>query len=112
MAGTKWCGSGNIAENYEDLGEERDTDSCCREHDYCPDYIEAKGTKHGLTNTASYTRFSMIVLTFGIAYQGRGCCAGANLACMYYHMPRYYQYLGTVLNISSIIYVSSRDLIS
>lgn len=57
--GTKWCGSGNIAENYDDLGEYKDTDYCCREHDSCPDYIEAKGTKHGLTNTASFTRFDM-----------------------------------------------------
>lgn len=57
ITGTKWCGSGNIADNYDDLGEERDTDSCCRAHDNCPDYIEAKGSKHGLTNTAGYTRF-------------------------------------------------------
>ncbi|XKL65105.1 hypothetical protein PGB90_005191 [Kerria lacca] len=54
--GTKWCGNGNIAENYDDLGEDRDTDMCCREHDSCPEYIEAGKTKYGLTNTASYTR--------------------------------------------------------
>ncbi|KAK6190840.1 hypothetical protein SNE40_002617 [Patella caerulea] len=48
--GTKWCGAGNISSNYSDLGEHAETDSCCREHDYCPDYILPFNTKHGLTN--------------------------------------------------------------
>ncbi|XP_068087061.1 phospholipase A2-like [Anabrus simplex] len=57
-AGTKWCGSGNISESYDDLGVNRETDACCREHDYCPDLIEAGGTGHGLTNGALYTRLN------------------------------------------------------
>lgn len=30
---------------------------CCREHDFCPEYIEAGQSKYGLTNAASYTRY-------------------------------------------------------
>ncbi|CAK1541740.1 unnamed protein product [Leptosia nina] len=56
--GTKWCGSGSNAKDYDDLGKEVETDKCCREHDNCPDYIAAGQTKHNLTNTASYTRLS------------------------------------------------------
>ncbi|KAF3421744.1 LOW QUALITY PROTEIN: hypothetical protein E2986_11192, partial [Frieseomelitta varia] len=55
--GTKWCGSGNIASNPDDLGKYSETDACCRNHDMCPDVIEAHGTKHGLTNPSFYTRF-------------------------------------------------------
>ncbi|CAB3365345.1 Hypothetical predicted protein [Cloeon dipterum] len=54
--GTKWCGQGNIATSYADLGYYQETDMCCREHDYCPDFIPAGKTKYGLKNTAPYTR--------------------------------------------------------
>ncbi|KAF5271043.1 hypothetical protein FQR65_LT00462 [Abscondita terminalis] len=54
--GTKWCGTGNKANNYNDLGTEIETDKCCRDHDYCDDYIRSNQTKYNLTNTASYTR--------------------------------------------------------
>nr|UTO68651.1 venom phospholipase A2 [Xylocopa aruana] len=56
--GTKWCGNGNVAEGPEDLGPLKETDACCREHDMCPDLIAAGQSKHGLTNTASYTRLN------------------------------------------------------
>ncbi|XP_076761450.1 phospholipase A2 [Xylocopa sonorina] len=56
--GTKWCGNGNIAEGPDDLGPLKETDACCRDHDMCPDIIEAGGSKHGLTNTAIYTRLN------------------------------------------------------
>ncbi|CAH1119780.1 unnamed protein product [Phaedon cochleariae] len=56
--GTKWCGQGNIADDYDDLGVYRDTDKCCRAHDKCPDTIEAYQTEHNLTNPAFYTRLS------------------------------------------------------
>ncbi|XP_050516737.1 phospholipase A2-like [Diabrotica virgifera virgifera] len=56
ILGTKWCGVGNIAENYDDLGEEEETDKCCRAHDNCPDIIKAFNRKHGLFNSAFYTR--------------------------------------------------------
>ncbi|XP_063541656.1 phospholipase A2-like [Cydia strobilella] len=56
--GTKWCGAGDIADGYDDLGPARETDMCCREHDHCPDTITAGETKHNLTNNAFYTRLS------------------------------------------------------
>ncbi|XP_063974772.1 phospholipase A2-like [Diachasmimorpha longicaudata] len=54
--GTKWCGSGNIAENSEDLGHFSATDRCCRDHDQCDDVIGAMETGHNITNSAFYTR--------------------------------------------------------
>ncbi|CAL1679619.1 unnamed protein product [Lasius platythorax] len=54
--GTKWCGSGNIASDPDNLGIFTMTDACCREHDNCKDIIESMQTKYGLTNTAPYTR--------------------------------------------------------
>lgn len=56
--GTKWCGTGDIASNYDDLGEERATDMCCRAHDHCPDIIPAYQTKHGLKNEDMFTKLS------------------------------------------------------
>ncbi|KAJ8981285.1 hypothetical protein NQ317_004021 [Molorchus minor] len=54
--GTKWCGAGNIADNDSDFGPQRDTDKCCRNHDFCPDIIEGYQTKYNLTNPSFYTR--------------------------------------------------------
>ncbi|CAH1968866.1 unnamed protein product [Acanthoscelides obtectus] len=54
--GTKWCGAGNIAENEDDFGVYRDTDKCCRNHDFCPEIIEGYQTKYNLTNPSFYTR--------------------------------------------------------
>ncbi|KAL0818399.1 hypothetical protein ABMA28_008871 [Loxostege sticticalis] len=56
--GTKWCGAGNIADSYDDLGPARETDMCCREHDNCPDLMTAGETRMNLTNNAFYTRLS------------------------------------------------------
>ncbi|KAJ8910827.1 hypothetical protein NQ315_015562 [Exocentrus adspersus] len=56
--GTKWCGAGNIAENDNDFGTHRDTDKCCRNHDFCPDIIEGYQTKYNLTNPSFYTRLN------------------------------------------------------
>ncbi|CAG2182911.1 unnamed protein product, partial [Oppiella nova] len=54
--GTKWCGSGNIAEHENDYGSEKDTDQCCRQHDHCFDSIESGGTKYNLKNKAIHTK--------------------------------------------------------
>ncbi|XP_038214166.1 phospholipase A2-like [Zerene cesonia] len=56
--GTKWCGAGNIADGYDDLGTEEEADFCCREHDNCPDVILAGESKYNLTNNAFYSRLS------------------------------------------------------
>uniref|UniRef100_A0A224YDF5 Phospholipase A2 n=1 Tax=Rhipicephalus zambeziensis TaxID=60191 RepID=A0A224YDF5_9ACAR len=53
--GTKWCGSGNVARNYEDLGEARDADKCCRDHDFAIDSLPPNKTRHGLQNKLTYT---------------------------------------------------------
>ncbi|XP_077485099.1 phospholipase A2 imperatoxin-1-like [Amblyomma americanum] len=53
--GTKWCGGGNIAKNYNDLRKESNTDRCCRAHDHSLDTIPALGKKHGIRNTKLYT---------------------------------------------------------
>ncbi|KAJ3656660.1 hypothetical protein Zmor_015716 [Zophobas morio] len=54
--GTKWCGDGNISNSFDDLGRYSRTDSCCREHDVCPDNMAADSTKYGLVNTGLFTR--------------------------------------------------------
>ena len=28
--GTKWCGAGDVADSYDDLGYHREADKCCR----------------------------------------------------------------------------------
>ncbi|XP_034827640.1 phospholipase A2-like [Maniola hyperantus] len=56
--GTKWCGPGNVAENYDDLGPSQAADACCRDHDNCPEYITAGDSKHNLTNNSYFTRLS------------------------------------------------------
>uniref|UniRef100_A0A665T2F8 phospholipase A2 n=1 Tax=Echeneis naucrates TaxID=173247 RepID=A0A665T2F8_ECHNA len=48
--GTLWCGAGNMADNYDQLGTFAETDSCCRTHDHCPHVIHAFSTKYGYTN--------------------------------------------------------------
>ncbi|KAM7314440.1 hypothetical protein ISCGN_004224 [Ixodes scapularis] len=52
---TKWCGAGDVAKNYDDLGVNKATDMCCREHDHSGESIEALKSKHGITNTNLYT---------------------------------------------------------
>lgn len=50
------CGAGDIAKNDTDLGHDKATDSCCREHDKCGDNIPAGQTKYNLTNSDQYTK--------------------------------------------------------
>lgn len=53
--GTKWCGPGNTAADYEDLGEHSAVDTCCRTHDHC-DNLAAGETRNNLTNPDYFTR--------------------------------------------------------
>ncbi|XP_016321044.1 uncharacterized protein LOC107672398 [Sinocyclocheilus anshuiensis] len=48
--GTLWCGAGNIADHYDQLGEFEETDQCCRVHDHCPYVIHAFSSNYGYTN--------------------------------------------------------------
>ena len=59
-AGTKWCGTGNAAEDLEDLGPLKELDTCCLDHDLCPDDLEPGQTRHNITNE---TPFTMLVLS-------------------------------------------------
>ncbi|KAJ8935997.1 hypothetical protein NQ318_009677 [Aromia moschata] len=56
MIRTKWCGTGDIAKNYFDLGTESTVDACCRAHDLCPVKIRAYSKRYNLTNNSLYTK--------------------------------------------------------
>lgn len=53
--GTKWCGPGSTAADYDDLGEHSAVDRCCRTHDHC-DNMAAGETRYNLTNNDFFTR--------------------------------------------------------
>lgn len=55
IAGTQWCGSGARAEYAADLGTSSETDSCCREHDQCPYFIEGMSRRFNYFNYMPYT---------------------------------------------------------
>ncbi|KAM7392406.1 hypothetical protein PAMA_007497 [Pampus argenteus] len=55
VPGTLWCGSGNKAPSYADLGVFSDTDSCCREHDQCTHTILSFHSQFGVFNTNIFT---------------------------------------------------------
>lgn len=50
----RWCGPGNTAANYDDLGKHEEVDKCCRDHDHC-DNIPAGESKYNLTNRDYFT---------------------------------------------------------
>nr|XP_050860650.1 phospholipase A2 hemilipin isoform X1 [Vespula vulgaris]XP_050860652.1 phospholipase A2 hemilipin isoform X1 [Vespula vulgaris]XP_050860653.1 phospholipase A2 hemilipin isoform X1 [Vespula vulgaris] len=54
--GTKWCGPGNVAASYNDLGHHAAEDACCREHDHCPIAISSQQCIHGICNNSPFTR--------------------------------------------------------
>ncbi|KAH8415356.1 hypothetical protein KR222_005039 [Zaprionus bogoriensis] len=56
IPGTKWCGTGDIADTYSDLGSEMAMDRCCRQHDLCPVKIRAYQNKYELMNDSLYTK--------------------------------------------------------
>ncbi|XP_067114829.1 group 3 secretory phospholipase A2-like [Osmerus mordax] len=55
VPGTLWCGAGNKALSYKDLGVFSDTDSCCREHDQCQDTILSFQYNYGVFNKNIFT---------------------------------------------------------
>uniref|UniRef100_A0A182QX73 Phospholipase A2 n=1 Tax=Anopheles farauti TaxID=69004 RepID=A0A182QX73_9DIPT len=56
IPGTKWCGTGDIAESYHDLGEDATMDRCCRTHDLCPMKVRAYQKRYNLSNNSIYTK--------------------------------------------------------
>lgn len=56
LPGTNWCGMGDRATSYNDLGFESDIDICCRAHDFCPIRLSAFSSGYGLFNWSFYTR--------------------------------------------------------
>ena len=50
LPGTLWCGRGDRANVYEELGHQKELDKCCRSHDYCPIKLRSHTTRYGLTN--------------------------------------------------------------
>lgn len=56
IPGTKWCGLGDIASSYEDLGTHVAVDVCCRAHDHCPVKLKAFRTGYDLVNFSLYTK--------------------------------------------------------
>ncbi|XP_009463451.1 PREDICTED: protein PROCA1, partial [Nipponia nippon] len=53
--GTLWCGAGSNADVYEQLGEHRDTDRCCRDHDHCQHVIHPFTARYGYRNLRWHT---------------------------------------------------------
>ena len=58
--GTKWCGAGDIAQSYDDLGSLTELDKCCRAHDHCPIKVNGMASAHGLINLSLYTKYVSI----------------------------------------------------
>uniref|UniRef100_A0A3P9BLR5 phospholipase A2 n=1 Tax=Maylandia zebra TaxID=106582 RepID=A0A3P9BLR5_9CICH len=55
VPGTLWCGSGNKAPSYSDLGVFSETDRCCREHDQCRHTILSFHSEFGIFNSNIFT---------------------------------------------------------
>ncbi|XP_075054296.1 protein PROCA1 [Mixophyes fleayi] len=53
--GTLWCGAGNNAEKESDLGEHKETDTCCRTHDQCEHVIHPFTSSYGYRNFRWHT---------------------------------------------------------
>lgn len=56
VPGTMWCGVGDIADSFEQLGTQADVDACCRAHDHCPVKLKAFRAGYGLINLSLYTK--------------------------------------------------------
>lgn len=56
LPGTKWCGVGDIASTFEELGSQAIVDSCCRAHDHCPVKLKAFRVGYGMINLSFYTK--------------------------------------------------------
>ncbi|XP_039417274.1 group 3 secretory phospholipase A2 [Corvus cornix cornix] len=55
LPGTLWCGAGDSAGNWSELGLFRGPDRCCREHDQCWAQITALQFSYGIRNYRLHT---------------------------------------------------------
>lgn len=53
---TLWCGLGDRAKNYSELGSEFQVDACCRAHDHCPIRLKPFSADYQLINWSMSTR--------------------------------------------------------
>ncbi|KAG9511363.1 hypothetical protein GZH46_00059, partial [Fragariocoptes setiger] len=60
LPGTKWCGLGDLASSYSDLGERKNVDICCRAHDHCSMRLKPLKKGYGLHNIALYTKSNCV----------------------------------------------------
>lgn len=56
LPGTKWCGLGDQADSYNDLGPKHRIDICCRAHDHCPIRSKPFRNDYGILNIGLYTK--------------------------------------------------------
>lgn len=56
LPGTKWCGLGDFAQYYDDVGPRVAVDVCCRAHDHCPVRLRGFHAGYGLVNFSVYTK--------------------------------------------------------
>lgn len=56
VPGTMWCGRGDVARTYHDLGNFEAPDRCCRTHDMCPVKVSGQSTQYNITNYSIVTR--------------------------------------------------------
>jgi len=56
IPGTKWCGLGDQASSYNDLGPKHRIDICCRAHDHCPIRSKPFRNDYGILNIGLYTK--------------------------------------------------------
>ncbi|XP_078277969.1 group 3 secretory phospholipase A2 [Rhinoraja longicauda] len=73
VPGTIWCGAGDSAENFSDLGMFDKTDFCCREHDHCAHKIAAFEYNYGTRNFRLHT-----VSHCDCDYRFKKCLLGVN----------------------------------
>lgn len=56
VPGTKWCGPGDDADGYSDIGLKFGVDTCCRSHDLCPVRLKPFRVGYGMVNFSVYTK--------------------------------------------------------
>lgn len=56
LPGTLWCGMGDQASSYHQLGPRRKLDGCCRAHDHCPVKLRPMMSRYGVTNYGFQTK--------------------------------------------------------